>query len=198
LWKYLMTNNSNPPGKCFTVAARVSLGALLVLLAGCAATPPPSTPSAVPAAPAAVNDDASPLPALAYYQMLQRMTPAQIGRERLVLAALPQTPNTQVRTAMVLGHPRGQQDLTKALALLEGVLKSTDPAALGLHPLARLLADNYVERQKLESQLEKQGQQLKDSQRKAVELQEKIDSLAEIERTLPQRPRATRSSGGSK
>ena len=128
----------------------------------------------------------------AYYQMLQRMTPAQINRERSVLAALPPTPNTQVRTAMVLGHPRGQQDLAKALALLEGVLKSADPAALGLHPLARLLADNYAERQKLETQLEKQGQQLKDSQRKAVELQEKIDSLAEIERTLPQRPRATR------
>ena len=189
-----MTNNNNPPGKHFTAAARASLGALLILLAGCAATPP----AVVPAAPAAVSDDAGQLPVLAYYQMLHRMTPAQINRERSVLAALPPTPNNQVRTAMVLGHPRGQQDLAKALALLEGVLKSADPAALGLHPLARLLADNFAERQKLETQLEKQGQQLKESQRKAVELQEKIDSLAEIERTLPQRPRATRSGGGAK
>ena len=194
-----MTNNNNPPGKRFTAATRVSVTALLMLLAGCAATPPAATQSALtPATPAAVSDDAGALPALAYYQMLQRMTPAQINRERQVLAALPPTPNNQVRTAMVLGHPRGQQDFTKALALLEGVLKSADPAAAGLHPLARLLADNYVERQKLETQLEKQGQQLKDSQRKAVELQEKIDSLAEIERTLPQRPRATRSGGGTK
>ena len=194
-----MTNNNNLPGMRFTAAARIPITALLILLAGCAATPPAATPPAVmPAAAAAVSDDAGALPALAYYQMLQRMTPAQINRERLVLAALPPTPNTQVRTAMVLGHPRGQQDFTKALALLEGVLNSTDPAALGLHPLARLLADNYAERQKLETQLEKQGQQLKDSQRKAVELQEKIDSLAEIERTLPQRPRATRSGGGAK
>ncbi len=180
-------------------ATRVSITALLMLLAGCAATPPAATQSAlIPAAPAAVGDDGGALPALAYYQMLQRMTPAQINRERQVLAALPPTPNNQVRTAMVLGHPRGQQDFTKALALLEGVLKSADPAASGLYPLARLLADNYMERQKLETQLEKQGQQLKDSQRKAVELQEKIDSLAEIERTLPQRPRATRPGGGSK
>lgn len=194
-----MTNNNNPPGKRFTAATRVSVTALLMLLAGCAATPPAATQSALtPATPAAVSDDAGALPALAYYQMLQRMTPAQINRERQVLAALPPTPNNQVRTAMVLGHPRGQQDLTRALALLEGVLKSADPAAAGLHPLARLLADNYMERQKLETQLEKQGQQLKDSQRKAVELQEKIDSLAEIERTLPQRPRATRSGGGTK
>lgn len=194
-----MTNNNNPPGKRFTAATRVSVTALLMLLAGCAATPPAATQSALtPATPAAVSDDAGALPALAYYQMLQRMTPAQINRERQVLAALPPTPNNQVRTAMVLGHPRGQQDVTRALALLEGVLKSADPAAAGLHPLARLLADNYMERQKLETQLEKQGQQLKDSQRKAVELQEKIDSLAEIERTLPQRPRATRSGGGTK
>ena len=179
-----MTNNNNPPGSRFTlVATRASITALLILLAGCATAPPAATQSAVmPAAPAAVSDDAGPLP-------------AQINRERMVLAALPPTPNTQVRTAMVLGHPRGQQDLTKALALLEGVLKSADPAAPGLHPLARLLADSYAERQRLEAQLEKQGQQLKDSQRKAVELQEKIDSLAEIERTLPQRPRATRPGG---
>ena len=191
-----MTNNNNLPCARFTATARIPIAALLMLLAGCAATPPTATPSAVmPTTPAAVSDDAGALPALAYYQMLQRMTPAQINRERLVLAALPSTPNTQVRTAMVLGHPRGQQDLTKALALLEGVLKSTDPAALGLHPLARLLADSYAERQKLETQLEKQGQQLKDSQRKVIELQEKIDSLAEIERTLPQRPRATRPGG---
>jgi hypothetical protein len=194
-----MTSNNNLPCTRFTAAARIPIAALLMLLAGCAATPPASTQSAVmPAAPAVVSDEAGVLPALAYYQMMQRMTPAQINRERLVLAALPPTPNTQVRTAMVLGHPRGQQDLTKALALLEGVLKSTDPAALGLHPLARLLADNFAERQKLDSQLEKQGQQLKDSQRKAFELQEKIDSLAEIERTLPQRPRATRPGGGFK
>jgi hypothetical protein len=177
------------------MASRGSIFALAVLMAGCAATPP-AVPPAPP--PVTASEDAGPLPTLAYYQMLQRMTPAQVNRERMVLAALPPTPNTQVRTAMVLGHPRGQQDFTKALALLEGVLKSTDPGSVSLHPLARLLADNYSERQKLETQLEKQGQQLKDSQRKTVELQEKIDELADIERTLPQRPRATRPAGGTR
>jgi hypothetical protein len=61
-----------------------------------------------------------------------------------------------------------------------------------------VLADNYGERQKLEVQADKQGQQLKESQRKALELQEKIDGLTEIERTLPQRPRATRPAGGER
>jgi len=169
--------------------------ALLVLLAGCAGAPQVAPQDT---APPAVGEDAGPVPALAYYQTLQRMTAAQIGRERMVLAALPQSPINQIRVAMVLGHPRGQQDLVRALALLDAVLKSAETGAIGLHPLARVLADNYGERQKLEVQADKQGQQLKESQRKALELQEKIDGLTEIERTLPQRPRATRPAGGER
>lgn len=134
------------------------------------------------------------LPPLAYYQLLSKMTPAELGRERSVLAALPVTPNSQLRMAMLYGHPRGPQDVGKAIALLDAVLKSNDPAAVSLQPLARLLADNYLERQnerlRLEGQLDRQGQQLKESQRKASELQEKLDGLADIELTLP--PRRTR------
>lgn len=142
------------------------------------------------------------LPPLAYYQLLSRMTPAELNRERMVLAALPQNPNTQLRTAMLFGVPRGPLDLAKATQQLDLVLKSTDPAATALHPLARLLADNYGERQKAEGerqkaegQLDRQGQQLKDSQRKVVELQEKIEGLADIERSLPARPRTQRPAG---
>lgn len=177
---------------CPILAAGVSILALAVLLGGCASESP------VVAAPASVQgvpspgDDGGQVSALAYYQSLQRMSAAQLGRERAMLAAVPQSPGIQLRMAMLLGNPRGQPDLAKALGLLDAVLKSSDPVAVGLQPLARLLADNFGERQKLEVQLDKQGQQLKDSQRKAVELQEKIDSLADIERTLPQRPRATR------
>mgnify|MGYP001172529319 FL=1 len=193
-----MKNNNKSPGRDFPgLTAGASLLALLTLLAGCASEPPAAVAQPHTNGTPVVVEDAGPVSALAYYQMLQRMTAAQINRERTVLAALPTSPNTQLRTAMVLGHPRAQLDLTKALSLLDGVLKSTDPAAVSLHPLARLLADNYNERLRLDAQLEKQGQQLKESQRKAVELQEKIDELADIERTLPQRPRATRPSGGA-
>lgn len=171
-------------------AGRLFLGGgLLLLLAACATNGEP--PAAAPAAASRPEEQPS-LPALNYYQMLQRMTGAEIGRERMVLAALPVTPTNQVRLAMVLGHPRGPLDFPKAFALLDAVLKSTDPSAVALHPLVRLLLDNYNERLRLEREQDKLGGQLKESQRKAVELQEKIDRLADIERTLPQRPRATR------
>lgn len=158
------------------------LCALSLVLAGCANT----------AGSKAVRyDGAGPLPPLAYAQLLSKMGPAELGRERAVLAALPATPNTHLRQAMLAGHPRAQQDLGKATLLLEGILKSSEPAASSLHPLARLLLDNYLERQKLEGQFERQAVVLKESQRKSLELQEKIDGLADIERTLPQRSRST-------
>lgn len=160
---------------------------LVLAIAGCTTAPLAKKPIRV--------DETTPEAALSYNQGLSKISAAELGRERMVLSAVPQTPFTQVRMAMLLGHPRVQQDLGKALALLDNVLKSNDPAAVPFHPLARLLSDNYIERAKLENQLDKQGQQLKDSQRKASELQEKLDSLADIERTLTPRSRTTRPEG---
>lgn len=172
--------------------AALAWGILFMLaVTGCATGPLGKKPPRV--------EETTPEAALSYYQGLSRMTPAELGRERMVLVAVQQIPYTQIRMAMLLGHPRVQQDLGKALALLDNILKSTDPAAAPFQPLARQIADNYLERLKLESQLEKQGlqlnQQLKDSQRKATELQEKLDSLADIERTLTPRPRTVRPDG---
>ena len=176
VWKYPMSSK-------FQFFRSTLSGLLLaVALFGCTTLSNGKKPTRV--------EDTTPEAALGYYQGLARMTPAELGRERMVLVAVPQTPYTQVRMAMLLGHPRVQQDLGKALTLLDGVLKSNDPAAVPFHPLARQVADNYLERVKLEGQLEKQGQQLKDSQRKTSELQDKLDSLADIERTLTPRPRA--------
>ena len=184
VWKYLMSSKSR-------VNSLAGL-AWVALLAGCAGLPQPQAPVERPAVRV---EEQTPEAALRYYQGLGRTTPAELGRERSILAAVPQTPYTQLRLAMFLGHPRVLQDLGKGLALLDGVLKSNDPAAVPFHPLARLLADSYLERMKLEGQGEKLGQQLKDSQRKATELQEKLDGLANIERTLTPRPRAIRPEG---
>jgi hypothetical protein len=159
---------------------------ICLLLGACANTPPQF-------------DESGQLPILDYYQVLSRMSSVELGRERSVLLALPATPNAHLRLAMLLAYPKAAPDLVKAISLLDGVLKGKDPESVSLHSLARLLADNYIERQKQEAQLdrqggviERQGAQLKENQKKVVELQEKIDGLADIERNLPSRARSGR------
>jgi len=163
------------------------------LLSACAALPlePESgaAPEPVPVVNVQVNESAM-LPLLGYYHLLQRMTPGELTRERQTLARLPSSPSVQVRLAMLHGMPRAPADLARAQAILDTVLRSHAPEAASLHPLAKLLATQYQERLRIETQNDRLGQQLKESQRKRDELQEKIDALTDIERSIPIRPNA--------
>ncbi|MDR1996175.1 permease [Azonexus sp.] len=182
----------------------ISILAMAALLAaGCVQAPVPVSSEPTVEIPGAV-------PLLTYYQSLGHLNTAELARERSLLATLPAGPANQIRLAMVVGHPLGQADTAKALALVEQTLRSSEPAAVELHPLAQMLADQYGERLRLDNErlrldserlrqeglLERQGQLLKESQRKAQELREKLNSLADIERTLSPRPRAEQGTQG--
>ena len=60
-------------------------------------------------------------------------------------------------------------------------------------PLARTLATQYRERLQLVRQRERLRLQLQDSEQRGDELQDKLDALTAIERSLPVRP-----TGGSR
>ncbi len=175
------------------------------LLAGCAASPeagqqtaPITVQEAEPEVKKTASvDETAMLPLLGYMQLLLRMSPPELLRERSMLGSIPQTPATQLRMAMLLGQARGPTDLGRALALLDGVLKSGERAASSLHPLARTLSSQYSERLRLQTQNEKLIQQLNESLRKGLELQEKLDALTNIERTLPVGPKSGENSTGS-
>ena len=122
-----------------------------------------------------------------------------------LLAALPQTPSVRLRMAMLLGQPRTPANLPRAQSLLAGILKSNEANANSLHPLARLLATHYGERQKLEqqntrltTQMNELEGRLGDSQRRNDELQRKIDALADIERSLPKPPAGGNGGGAAR
>lgn len=177
----------------FSAALPAPLALAFCLLAGCAVVPSATAPAAEVEAPAApptrlVRLEGQQGILLGYYQQVQRMSAGELARERSHLATLVATPAIQLRQAMALGQSRSVADLSRASALLESVLKRTDPGAAVLQPLARLLADQYSERLKLESQLDKLNQQLKESQRRGDELQDKLNALAAIERSLPPPP----------
>lgn len=180
---------------------------VVALLSACATPPEP-----MPEEPAMEEtprveikvDETAMLPLLGYLQLLPQMSVKELARQRQTLAALPQTPSVQLRTSMLLGQPRAPANLAKAQSLLAGILKSNEPNASSLHPLARLMAAHYGERQKLEqqnsrltAQMTELEQQLGDSQRRNDELQRKIDALADIERSLPKPPAATDAPAGA-
>jgi len=125
--------------------------------------------------PRVASEDAPLRAMLAYYGSDLRGTEAPRG-------GAADDPYLRMRQAIRFGQSR-TPDLPRALNLLEGIMKSEHPAAPGLAPLAHLLHEQYGERWRLE-------QRLHESQRQGEELQEKLDALSAIERSLPARPPA--------
>ena len=190
-----------------------TLAALMTaaLLAACSSGPAPERPaddaaaqaaraaaSAAEAARASARQPA-PLPEavvfasgmtlrmLAYAERVRVMPPAELTQEaaRLGDAA---SPEAQIQLSLVLSQLRQLPELIRAQELLARVLGNTD--AQPLHPLARLLASRYAEQRRLEEQLDKQNQQLRDVQRRLDQTNERLEALKAIERSLTSRPPA--------
>lgn len=179
-----------------TIAAggpwKVAACALLVLAAGCT-----TLPEAPPEPPAPIRyEEPAAVTLLNYYQQIQKYSSQEVAKERSAVAASPGSHVVQMKLAMLYGHPRGSGDIGRALGLVESVLKATDPNAAALQPLARLLADHYQEHLRGDAQMEKLNQQVKEAQRRADQLQEKLDALADIERSLPARSRMPKAPAG--
>lgn len=99
-------------------------------------------------------------------------------------------PADQLRLAMALSQTRQLYDLVRAQELLQRVLANQTEEARELHVLARLLAARYAEQRRVEDQLDRQNQQVRELQRRLGETQDKLDALKEIERSLTSRPPA--------
>ncbi|MDR1889997.1 MAG: permease [Zoogloeaceae bacterium] len=193
----MKTNSSPFAAACFSRLRRPLLIASVGLLAagGCATLP--DTPSANKDSNKRVTNldrsSASPEALLTYYQALSPMSANDLMHERRLLGQLGSAPDTQLRQAMVLGHPRQPNpDLMRANSILGNLLKSNNSAVYYLRPVIRFLADNYAERLRQETrlrrqntQMEKQHQKLLETQRQVSELQKQLEGLANIERSLP-------------
>ncbi|MDR2637848.1 MAG: hypothetical protein LBB55_05870 [Zoogloeaceae bacterium] len=166
------------------------------LAAGCATQTVPEVGSKLSAAHRGAKPELdrvgrSPNALLSYYQALSLLSPGELLQEKKRLHG--NAPDTLLRQAMLLGHPRQPApDLRRANAILGDLLRARDSVSYYLRPMARILADSYSERLRQEqqiakqnAQLEKQYQRLLEAQRRAAELQEKLNGLANIERSLP-------------
>ena len=189
---------------------RAALCVCAAWLAGCATAPiPPNValvttaapaiqptpePAVAPPGPLAAESDEPTTPpkdllrdTLAYADRTLSASSTELARETARLSDLDENkPSRAMRLALVLAQTRQPADTARALGLVQRTL--TNPAAQDLHPLARLLEARLTQQRRLEEQLERQAQHLRDAQRRNDQLSERLEAVRAIERSLTTRP----------
>lgn len=144
----------------------------------------PAAPATLPALsfnPAAVG----PLVAmLTYAEKLRTLSPGDLGAEINRLGDPGDSPATQMQLALALAQTRVPADLARALGLMQRVGGNTSSDAQALQPLARTLAARYLEQRRIEDERDKQNQQARDSQRRIEQLNDRLEALRAIERSV--------------
>ena len=180
---------------------------LCVLLAACA-TPPaeppapapqpvvtapvPSVPVVQPPAPV-IPPDTPPVQReidglLSYHRALRQLSHTDLLLEMDSLNLQPSSPRVTLQKAMTLSLIRGNGDFAKAQLYAESVANSVEASAQPLKPLAKLLAANYAELRRMAEQSDKLSLQVRENQRRIEQLNDMLEGLKAIERTLPARP----------
>src|SRR5471032_2574634 len=171
------------------LASRAGLVLCAMLLAACAATPVKQTPVLVQTPPRVILvPDPSVAELLAYHASVRLMTPSELAKAQQDMAAADASAKNNLRRAMLAATVHGTGDLARALALLEPISLNTDEAALA--PLAQLLAFHFAETRRQDEAIEKLNSQVRDAQRRNDQLNEKLEGLKNIERSLSVRPAA--------
>ena len=173
---------------------RISVAAMAasaLLLSACATQPARQTPVLVQTPPrVVVVADPQLTDLLAYQSALRLMTPSELAKAQADLAKAEHAPQNTIRRAMLHAAVRGTGDLARAQALLEPLLTATGKDAQLLAPLAQLLSSQYAELRRQEESIDKLNTQLRDAQRRNDLLNEKLEALKNIERSLSVRPAA--------
>lgn len=110
-------------------------------------------------------------------------------------AASGASPRAQMQLALALLQTREPLENARALALLQRVAASNDPEARTYTALAHVLIDTLVNTRRLEDNLERTSQQLRESQRRIDMLNDRLDAMRAIERSLNAPPSPPRPIG---
>jgi len=138
---------------------------------------------------------------LSYADKVRPLNGADLSTEISRIGDPGDSPTTQMQLALLLSQTRVPAGLARALGLLQRVIANPAPEAQALHPLARALAARYVEQRRVEDDRDKQVQQLRDSQRRIDQLNDRIEALRAIERSFARpntAPAAPAAPNGSK
>lgn len=157
------------------------------------APPPTPVPVAVAPAPAPSTRDLADQVArqiLAASERLRALPNAELVREVVRLSEAPASPSTTLEMALGLGLTRNPGDIARAIGVLDPIGRSSSPELAPWQPWARLLLARYAEQRRVEEQLERQGQQVRELQRRIDQLGSQVEALKAIERSMAPRPAA--------
>lgn len=152
----------------------------------------PTVVAAPPAPPrdpidAAMPSDLAARHALAVHEQLRALPPNELAQEIARLSALPPAPDTSIDLAMALLLTRNGGEQNRAISLVEPLAKGAVPESEAWQPIARLVLARLLELRRLEDLLDRRNQELRDSQRDVKQLNEKLEALKAIERSLAPR-----------
>ncbi len=182
------------------VKLSTTLGAMA--LAACAIHPPPPPPPVVREVVRVEEvrvPDISPADAagrllLSWNDELRGMSNEALTQEIARLGSSgTASVNDAMRLAVALGYSRNPGDIARALQLLDGIQQSPSAtgAAFDWRPWAKWMSTRYQIDRRLEEQVDKQAQQLRDGQRRIDQLNQTVEALKDIERRLAPRAGST-------
>lgn len=151
---------------------------------------PPTSPS--PWLPAATTDLAA---LLDHAERLRTFTPSELQAHIASLGDPGTQPLRQMQLALALTYTHQPPDTARALGLMQRVINHTAPESAVYKPLARLLASRLLDQRRLEDTVDRQNQQLRDGARRIEQLNERLEAMRAIERSLLPRPAAPAGNG---
>lgn len=149
-----------------------------------------AAPSLVQAAPASAPEAEAAAQLLRYADRVRGLTPAELSLEIAALGDPGGVPERQLQLSLALMHLNQPVETARALGLAQRVANSPAPEAAPLKPLARLLVQRFMEQRKLEEVMDKQAAQLREHQRRIDQLNERLEAMRAIERSINNRPPA--------
>lgn len=126
---------------------------------------------------------------LVLYQRYQGMSPAELTKEAARLGELKRSETVQVQQAMVWSLLRGPGDLARSVQQGDELLKRVDNASW--RPLLQVLQAQWQQQRRQEDQVDRLNTQWKDEKKRADQLNEKLEGMKAIERSLAPKPTPT-------
>ncbi len=126
---------------------------------------------------------------LVLYQRYQGMSPAELAKEATRLGELKRSETVQVQQVMVWSQLRGPGDLARAVQQGDELLKRAESASW--RPLLQVLQTQWQQQRKQEEQVDRVNAQWKDEKKRADQLNDKLEGMKAIERSLAPKPLPT-------